>query len=106
VAVVAAGRIVAAGTPESIGGRDRAAVQIRFELPLWASIGELPVEGARIDDGAVVVKTHTPTASLHALAGWALESGHELAGLEVSRPSLEDVYLRVTKDGYSSEDDR
>ena len=33
---------------------------------------------------------------LHLLTGWALEGGHELVGLLVERPSLEDVYLRLT----------
>jgi hypothetical protein len=33
---------------------------------------------------------------LHDLTGWALEGGLTLAGLQVSRPSLEDVYLDLT----------
>ena len=37
-----------------------------------------------------------PTEALHALTGWALEQRVELEGLEVRRPSLEDVYLELT----------
>jgi len=33
---------------------------------------------------------------LHRLTGWALDSGVSLEGLEVIRPSLEDVYLSLT----------
>jgi hypothetical protein len=33
---------------------------------------------------------------LHRLTGWALEQHAELNGLEVIRPSLEDVYLQLT----------
>ena len=44
----------------------------------------------------VTVSTPTPTATLHALTGWALERGHDLAGLTVSRPTLEDMFLEVT----------
>jgi ABC-2 type transport system ATP-binding protein len=106
VAVIAGGQIVAAGTPESIGGRDRAAVQIRFELPAGAVTVDLPVAGARMDGAEVVVETHEPTVALHALTAWALGRGQELGGLEVSRPSLEDVYLRVTEDGPAGEDAR
>ena len=36
------------------------------------------------------------TADLYALAGWALERGLELDDLEVTRPTLEDVYLQLT----------
>ncbi len=40
-----------------------------------------------------------PTAALHQLTGWAMQHGTTLAGLAVDRPSLEDVYLRLTSDG-------
>ena len=36
------------------------------------------------------------TAALHRLTGWALEQHVELTGLEVIRPTLEDVYLELT----------
>jgi hypothetical protein len=36
---------------------------------------------------------------LHQLTGWAMENGVELERLQVSRPSLEDVYLELTGDG-------
>ena len=36
------------------------------------------------------------TDDLYALAGWAVGAGVELCELEVSRPSLEDVYLDLT----------
>ena len=35
--------------------------------------------------------------TLNALSGWALESGHELADLQVRGPALEDVYLALTE---------
>jgi hypothetical protein len=33
---------------------------------------------------------------LHLLTGWALDNRIALDGLEVTRPSLEDVYLSLT----------
>jgi len=36
------------------------------------------------------------TRLLHELTGWALSRGVPLDGLTVDRPSLEDVYLRLT----------
>jgi len=38
------------------------------------------------------------TTTLHRLTGWALEQHVQLTGLEVIRPSLEDVYLSLTGD--------
>ena len=39
---------------------------------------------------------------LHRLTGWSLERGAALSGLDVSRPSLEDVYLELTRGGEGS----
>jgi ABC-2 type transport system ATP-binding protein len=99
VAVLAAGRIVAQGSPASLGGRDVAEAEISFRLPDGAGLDDLPPLGParpRLDDGRVVLGTETPTGALHALTGWALARGGELEGLAVTRPSLEDVYLRLT----------
>ena len=47
----------------------------------------------------ILVETGRPTEALHQLTDWALRRGTALAGLTVDRPSLEDVYLRLTSDG-------
>ena len=44
-----------------------------------------------------------PGLSLHELTGWALGRGIELEALEVTRPSLEDVYLEITGTAVHSE---
>ena len=36
------------------------------------------------------------TATLRRLTGWAMDQHVELTGLEVTRPTLEDVYLELT----------
>jgi hypothetical protein len=36
-------------------------------------------------------------AATHLITGWALERGHALPDLAVARPSLEDVYLELTR---------
>ncbi len=41
-------------------------------------------------------KSDTPTADLRLLTAWAADQGVELEGLEVRRPSLEDIYLELT----------
>jgi ABC-2 type transport system ATP-binding protein len=98
IVVIAKGRIVAEGTPETIGGRDRAQTIVRFVLPSGSSDTDLPACDAHVDaDGIVSINTAEPTRLLHELTTWALALGGELAGLEVLRPSLEDVYLELTQ---------
>jgi ABC-2 type transport system ATP-binding protein len=102
VAIIAAGRIVAQGSPESLGGRDVAEAVISFRLPDGASLADLPgdlPDGIRREEDRVLLRTTTPTRAVHALTGWALARGEELEALAVTRPSLEDVYLQLTGDG-------
>ncbi len=100
IAVIVAGEIVAQGTPQTLGDRQRTASQIVFSLPVGTSASELPAAIADRTDpvrgGRVLVPSSTVASDLHALAAWALERRYELDDLEVSRPTLEDVYLKLT----------
>jgi ABC-2 type transport system ATP-binding protein len=85
IAVIVNGRIVAEGTPATLGGRDRAATRISFTA---APDGPTPpIEPVTI--------TTEPLRALHELAQWGLREGIEVHDLEVRRPSLEDVYLQL-----------
>jgi ABC-2 type transport system ATP-binding protein len=109
VAILATGRIVAEGSPSSLGGRDVAEAEISFRLPDGAGLGDLPPLGParpRLDDGRVVLRTAAPTGVLHTLTGWAMARGGELEGLAVTRPSLEDMYLRLTGGDPPAEEDQ
>jgi ABC-2 type transport system ATP-binding protein len=97
VAVLNHARIVASGTPTSIGGRDSGTVTIRFALPEGVTASDVPLEVQSIDDGLVTVRTDDELRALHTLTGWALERGLALPGLSVSRVSLEDIYLNLTR---------
>ncbi|MDX6425533.1 MAG: type transport system ATP-binding protein [Gaiellaceae bacterium] len=44
----------------------------------------------------IVERTNDPTRRLHELTADALARGEELEGLEVRRPTLEDIYLELT----------
>jgi ABC-2 type transport system ATP-binding protein len=100
IAVIAAGRIVAEGTPGTLGGRDRMAATIGFTLPAGVSAEDLP-EALRQrlarEDARVTLTTETPLADVGALAEWARSRGLDLPDLDVHRPTLEDVYLELTK---------
>jgi ABC-2 type transport system ATP-binding protein len=100
IAVLAAGRIVAEGTPRSLGGRDRMPATIGFTLPAGLGAGDLPADlgllAESAPDGRVLLHSHRPLPHLQALAGWAQAGGFDLSDLDVHRPTLEDVYLRLT----------
>ena len=96
VVVIAAGQVVAEGSPESIGGRAHADAQIRFMLPAGTRLEDLPVAATAEAGGMVLTVTAEPTKVLHRLTGWALERGQDLESLSVRRPSLEDTYLELT----------
>jgi ABC-2 type transport system ATP-binding protein len=78
VAVLRGGEIVTLGTPAA----------------LRAGTGETEVR-YREDGREVVLTTREPTRTLHELTARALAEGRELEGLEVRRPTLEDVYLAL-----------
>jgi ABC-2 type transport system ATP-binding protein len=106
VAVIARGRIVAEGTPAEIGDREHQPPTISFRLPAGASLGELPLDGAEEvseRNGLVVLRTNAPVALLNRLTGWSLERGLDLGGLEVRRPTLEDIYLELSGDPARTE---
>jgi ABC-2 type transport system ATP-binding protein len=81
LAVLREGRIVASGTvQELVGGAP--ATEIRY----------------RRNGEFVVVETDEPTRVLHELTEAAIQRGEELEGLEVRKPSLEEVYLSLTEE--------
>jgi len=88
---------VAEGPPAALGGRDAQRTRITFALPAGLSAADLPLPaGAR--DGAVVIETTNPAEDLYLLTSWAMQHHVTLSGLTVDRPSLEDVYLQLTRD--------
>ena len=95
VAVIAHGEIVAEGSPQTLAGRNQRLTTIRFKLPPGA--GEPPsIDGITQEGGVWELRAEDPTTQLHALTSWALERAVHLEDIEVSRPSLEDVYLEIT----------
>ena len=95
VAVIAGGSVVAEGPPATLGERDRAQVRVRYRLPEGVALPDAFV-GVTDHDGFVERRVDDPVRALHELTGWAIEAGVDLDGLEVIRPSLEDVYLSLT----------
>ena len=78
VVVVTQGHVVAEGSPSRLGGADAHRARVRW----------------REDDEPRELATDTPTRAVGELAARFAALGHdEVPGLQVLRPSLEDVYL-------------
>jgi ABC-2 type transport system ATP-binding protein len=103
VAIIAAGKIVAEGTPDTLAGREKAAAIVRFQLPAGTELPERLRSAAHINDNVVELEAKDPTRTLYDLTSWAVQAGILLEGLEITRPSLEDVYLDITKDVAAAE---
>jgi ABC-2 type transport system ATP-binding protein len=96
IAVIDHGKIVAEGTPETLGGRADGKSVIRFGLPPGLAAEDLPVDAIMMDSDLVEVSAESATQALHELTTWAIGRHLELERLQVTRPSLEDVYLELT----------
>jgi ABC-2 type transport system ATP-binding protein len=107
VAVIADGKIIAAGSPDDLGGRRDADTLISFRMPAAGAADA--IEAAVGGDwsrrnGRLSLRTGEPTRSLNELTTWALGNDIALDGLEVTRPSLEDVYLELTGEQHGQAD--
>jgi ABC-2 type transport system ATP-binding protein len=102
IAVLSAGRIVAEGTTATLGGRDGKAAIVSFTLPPGVPAADLPAAVAAAvtgtADGRVTAETGRPLPLLGALAGWAQDRAIDLPDLQVHRPTLEDIYLQLTRE--------
>lgn len=97
VGIMVEGRVVVEGSPQEIAGANSSTL-IRFRLtenvpPLPNDLGAQTAKVAGIHE----IRTTTPTTTLHQLTSWATGQGAELEELTVSRPSLEDTFLDVTR---------
>ena len=86
VAVLRDGQIVRVGTPAELTTTDLQ-TEIRY----------------RENGEEVLVRTDEPTRVLAELASAAIARGEELEGLQVRRPSLEEVYLALTAEENEAE---
>jgi ABC-2 type transport system ATP-binding protein len=84
VAIIKEGLVVAEGPPGELGPRTA-----RYRVSYLS-------DGRRVEH-----QTDDPTDLLHRLTRDALARGERLEGLEVARPTLEDVYLELTHEAGS-----
>jgi hypothetical protein len=63
VAVLAAGRIVAEGSPETLAGREHGAARVRFRRPTAVAIADLPLPRGVERDSCEMISFRTDTPS-------------------------------------------
>jgi ABC-2 type transport system ATP-binding protein len=111
LAIVDRGKVVAAGTPDELKSSlhgdslhielaaEPAEGEVRRAVEHVPGLSEVALDGrqlhARASDGATAMPTLL--AALH-------ESGHTVTKLSMSRPSLDDVYLRVAGRAFAEAD--
>jgi ABC-2 type transport system ATP-binding protein len=76
IAVISGGRIIATGNPATLGGRDLGRCRVAWTAP----------------EGRVLVETDTPATFVAELVA---ATGGEVPGLTVTRPTLEEAYLKL-----------
>ena len=99
VAILRDGQIVASGRPDQLGPDGAAATVVRFSLPEGVDSSRVERElGERLETSGnqLSLQTERPQQALYKLLAWADREGIALSGLEVRRPSLEDVFLELT----------
>src|SRR3954451_7924968 len=90
IGVIVGGRLVAEGTPQTLGGRDGDESAITFRLPAGLHAGDLPAElRARLTghDRRLTLVSSRALDDLQRLAAWAHSEGTSLPDLEVRRAS-------------------
>jgi ABC-2 type transport system ATP-binding protein len=99
VVVIAHGRVIAEGTPETLGRGSAETAVVSFRLPFDLDSHGMPLPAdVERHDRTLRFATPTPTRDLAPLLSWAAVRGAELEALTVARPSLEDVYLQLTEE--------
>jgi ABC-2 type transport system ATP-binding protein len=99
VAILARGKIVARGRPDELGAGDDHETVIRWHPQTGASIEQMRSElGVRVEASGAMLSCHTsdPQQVLYRLLSWAEREHASLEGLEVLRPTLEDIFLELT----------
>jgi ABC-2 type transport system ATP-binding protein len=104
VAIVDAGRIVATGTPQGLIAEEPAGVRVLFSAPAAADLAFLHTvpNVTEVMRGGTSVEVEGSGPVLALVAAALVEHGLVPPDLRVDRPTLEDVFLRLT--GHSIRD--
>ena len=99
VAILDEGEVVEVSSPDELMGRGKDTVRIKLAGSIEAapemSNGDVELT---VEDGEVVVRTHNAGATLAEVMRELDREGHEVVDIEMSRTSLEEIFVEVTRD--------
>ncbi len=100
VAIIDHGNVIALGSPKELKQRsgDKTRLEVRLAKPESDSVLRKldGVTDCRVVDGSYVLHTQRPPQAIVSLVKHLEVQGNELASLEISSPSLEDVFIELT----------
>ncbi len=100
VAIIDHGNVIALGSPKELKQRsaDKTRLEVRLARPESDSaLRNLDgVADCHVVDGGYVLHTQRPPQTIVSLVKHLEAEGNELASLEISSPSLEDVFIELT----------
>src|SRR5262245_35682903 len=109
VAIVGRGKVIRQGTLEEIGAglTVESEVRIRTARPFnIADLSGLPtVESVKTENGTASLRALNPAQVITALVRYLDSHNNELVDVSVWRPTLEDVFLKLTGERLSGEED-
>ncbi|MEM7428755.1 MAG: ABC transporter ATP-binding protein [Pseudomonadota bacterium] len=100
IAVLVEGQIKAEGSPQTLRDQYGEYTEIRFHLGDRTLPENFPAALKRIlkmERGWAILEVNNPTPVLADLTRWAFSDQFELTSLTVTRPSLEEIYLNLTR---------
>jgi ABC-2 type transport system ATP-binding protein len=100
VAIIDHGQVIALGSPRELKERsgDQTRVEVRLTKPespekLKSLDG---IDDCRELNGSYILQARRPPQAIVSLVKHLETAGNELLGLEISTPSLEDVFIELT----------
>ena len=98
VAIIVGGVIVVEGSPAELVGSRGDVTRVAFRLPAGAPRPPSAIVGDGVAEGdRLSLETSDPMRLLNGLTSWAIAEEVELIDLTVAKPSLEEIYLELTK---------
>ena len=99
VAILDEGEVVEVSTPDELMGRGKDTVRVKLSEALEAvpemSNGDVELT---VEDGDLVVETRNAGATLAEVMRELDRGGHEVVDIEMSRTSLEEIFVDMTRD--------
>ncbi len=100
IAVLVAGQLKAEGTPQALRDQHGGYTEVRFYLGERTLPETFPAALRSIihqERGWVIFEVPNPTPFLADLTNWSFKEQFELPHLNVTQPSLEEIYLNLTR---------